>query len=462
MRGAGAILTAWVLFRCADPAPRPALRHDCLFVGDAPVEALRGEDAEFAIGEVKAARTLSRPRTFTCARPPTVFVQPNLRRCPSQPLADRLPALAATSLGTAVLRATPFLLTVPLIAMCGAIPRAFRPSTKPKRRSPCRRQRRCLEASRWLKAAAASHSPVPLAKVASAPATSPLRFSIGVYAIDSARRVAWPRRAVKARVVDRCRGVRRVRSFRLAEVDLSVAPRRRLARSFPGLRPRRSSDKLFIVAQAFNSVPSTAKCSALKSRFTSGRPEAKTRNPCANLVVTAVAVLKGRGVERLLTIVSPTNSETSCNQVGHAVSRVFVKSTRAGSPGCIATGASVSATSCCGGPRPDKPPGGPGCAPRVVKQRPTRPILAPHRSHPKSLAASLSKSDENDKNTQQIFGRPFQQPARTTKDKSRDLAVQDRKGPSSTRSAKRPTALAGNDLLITSERLLQLAIGDSK
>ena len=45
--------------------------------------------------------------------------------------------------------------------------------------------------------------------------------------------------------------------------------------------------------------------------------------------------------------------------------------------------------------------------------------------------------------------------SRTTKDKSRDLAVQDRKGPSSTRSAKRPTALAGNDLLITSERLLQ-------
>ena len=38
--------------------------------------------------------------------------------------------LAATSLGTAVLRVLPSLLTVPSIATCGSIPRAFKPSTK--------------------------------------------------------------------------------------------------------------------------------------------------------------------------------------------------------------------------------------------------------------------------------------------------------------------------------------------
>ena len=32
--------------------------------------------AEAAMAKMKAARTLARPRTFTCARPPTVFVQP--------------------------------------------------------------------------------------------------------------------------------------------------------------------------------------------------------------------------------------------------------------------------------------------------------------------------------------------------------------------------------------------------
>jgi hypothetical protein len=46
----------------------------------------------------------------------------------------------------------------------------------------------------------------------------------------------------------------------------------------------------------------------------------------------------------------------------------------------------------------------------VREQRPTRPILAPHRSHPESLMTSLSESDENNKH-QRIFGRLFQQPA---------------------------------------------------
>ena len=48
----------------------------------------------------------------------------------TQPLADRIAEAVSTSSGTAVLRVTPFLLTVPLIATCGSIPRAFSPSTK--------------------------------------------------------------------------------------------------------------------------------------------------------------------------------------------------------------------------------------------------------------------------------------------------------------------------------------------
>ena len=46
------------------------------------------------------------------------------------PLADRIAEAGRDPCGTAVLRALPFLLTVPLMATCGSIPRAFSPSTK--------------------------------------------------------------------------------------------------------------------------------------------------------------------------------------------------------------------------------------------------------------------------------------------------------------------------------------------
>ena len=64
----------------------------------------------------------------------------------------------------------------------------------------------------------------------------------------------------------RRRGVRLVRPLRLAEVRLAVATR------VDGGSPEPSfGRKLFIDAQAFSKVPSTEKCSALNSPFTSGR-----------------------------------------------------------------------------------------------------------------------------------------------------------------------------------------------
>jgi hypothetical protein len=75
--------------------------------------------------------------------------------------------------------------------------------------------------------AAASRSAVPVAKVASAAATSPLRFSIkGVAEIGEPALQPGPF-AVKTRVLVGRRGVRRVRPLGLAKIGLAVAPRRR-------------------------------------------------------------------------------------------------------------------------------------------------------------------------------------------------------------------------------------------
>ena len=90
--------------------------------------------------------------------------------------------------------------------------------------------------------------------------------------------------AVKARVLVCRRGVGFVRALRLAKVRLAVTPgRRRLAEPFLGSSPedRLLGRKLFIDAQAFKSVPSTEKCSALNSPFTSGKASSEPRNPCA-------------------------------------------------------------------------------------------------------------------------------------------------------------------------------------
>ena len=51
---------------------------------------------------------------------------------------------------------------------------------------------------------------------------------------------------------------------------------------FPGPSPAGAPGrKLFIDAQALSKVPSTEKCSALRSPFTSGRPSSEDRNSCA-------------------------------------------------------------------------------------------------------------------------------------------------------------------------------------
>ena len=75
-----------------------------------------------------------------------------------------------------------------------------------------------------------------------------------------------------------------VRALGLAEVGLAgcAPPGGGSPGSFPGLHRQASRGrKLFIDAQALSKLPSTEKCSALRSPFTSGRPRSEDRNSCA-------------------------------------------------------------------------------------------------------------------------------------------------------------------------------------
>jgi len=74
--------------------------------------------------------------------------------------------------------------------------------------------------------------------------------------------------------------------------------------------------KLFIDAQALSKVPSTEKCSALNSRFTSGRAMSELRNRCAISCVSR----RSRFLENveasktLSSIESPTNQRNSADR----------------------------------------------------------------------------------------------------------------------------------------------------
>jgi hypothetical protein len=71
--------------------------------------------------------------------------------------------------------------------------------------------------------------------------------------------------------------------------------------------------KLFIDAQAFTIVPSTEKCSALKSPFTSGRPRSEDRNSCAISCVSRRSRFfeKVEASNTLSSIDNPTNQRNS-------------------------------------------------------------------------------------------------------------------------------------------------------
>jgi hypothetical protein len=68
--------------------------------------------------------------------------------------------------------------------------------------------------------------------------------------------------------------------------------------------------KLFIDAHAFNSVPSTEKCSALNSPFTSGRPMSEARNPCAIACVSR----RSRFLEKVEASKTASSSDSPTNQ----------------------------------------------------------------------------------------------------------------------------------------------------
>ena len=93
--------------------------------------------------------------------------------------------------------------------------------------------------------------------------------------------------AVKARILVRRRGDGFRSTAWSCGSRLRIAPRpRRIARAGPRTFVRGARRKLFIDAQALSSVPSTEKCSALRSPFTSGRPRREDRNSCAISGVT--------------------------------------------------------------------------------------------------------------------------------------------------------------------------------
>jgi hypothetical protein len=110
--------------------------------------------------------------------------------------------------------------------------------------------------------------------------------------------------AEQARILVRRRDVRRVQPLGRAEIRLPVAAwRRRLPEPSLGR-------KLFIEAQAFSKVPSTEKCSAHKSPFTSGRASGEDRNPCAIACVSK----RSRFFENVDASKTPSSIESPTNQ----------------------------------------------------------------------------------------------------------------------------------------------------
>jgi len=79
--------------------------------------------------------------------------------------------------------------------------------------------------------------------------------------------------------------------------------------------------KLFIDAQAFNIVPSTEKCSALKSPFTSGRPRSEDRNACAIACVSRRSRFFEKASNAFSSIISPTNQRNSMSNSSRSTSR---------------------------------------------------------------------------------------------------------------------------------------------
>jgi hypothetical protein len=177
----------------------------------------------------KAARTLSRPRIFTLhetadrLRPAEAFLDALAQSLP--PGLKPRGRLAATSLGTAVLRAGPMLARRPVdrgvwlnppplqpldeglgvVALAGAQPRPLGQAlAHARRRLALGRSGRQRRLGRRRQPVAVLHQDV--AKIGET-ALLPGAF------------------AVKARILVRRRGVRRVRPLGLAEVGLAVAPR---------------------------------------------------------------------------------------------------------------------------------------------------------------------------------------------------------------------------------------------
>ena len=114
------------------------------------------------MARTKTARTLSRPRTFTCVRPPTVC---SSQPCAAQPLADGVagsPQLPAARRSARL----PCLLTVPLIATAGDLAR-LQALDEGLGCSPCRRRGAPLGIARSARRRLAFGRSV--AKVASAP-----------------------------------------------------------------------------------------------------------------------------------------------------------------------------------------------------------------------------------------------------------------------------------------------------
>ncbi len=176
----------------------------------------------------------------------------------------------------------------------------------------------------------------------------------------------------------------------------------------PGSFPRPSPEallgrKLFIDAQAFNIVPSTEKCSALRSPFTSGRPRSEDRNSCAiSWVSRRVAVLReGRGVEHALVDRKPDEPAKQhvelqpFDQLPLRADRIEKLHKRGpqqslrrdrGTPNSLVKRRKPRVE--LGQRRVGQPPhrpqrmvrGDPPLDVDVREQRPARPILAPHRS----------------------------------------------------------------------------------